>query len=159
MHRATDARIEAVDGSQQFQGLTGHRQGMSHQRLFISARLTFCIAGAGVPGAGHYRLIIFNQAIPDLDPVRQRPTRRFSETRTLSRCRPGFRIPFEIVEGIEIAGLDVELKLENASRKRATPARISALSLISKPGQAVISMISPTTSSLSLQYVTHQTPG
>src|SRR5271165_7444264 len=81
---AGQARIERVNGAQDLQRFVGIGDGSLHQRHFVCTTLPFDVARAGVPGGGNHCLVVLDFAVFDLDPVAQRPARRFVEAETLS---------------------------------------------------------------------------
>ena len=95
---ASQARIEGVDGTQQFQWTIGIRDRRLEERGFIGSALAAGIARTGVPCGRNDRLVVLDRLVLNLDPVPQRPTRRLEETETPRVLGPGLRVPlFSVV--------------------------------------------------------------
>jgi hypothetical protein len=71
--RTGHARVEGVDGAQDFEGVFGVRDGVLEEGGFVGAEGAAGVAGAGVPGSGDDGLVVLDGAVFDDDPVGEQP--------------------------------------------------------------------------------------
>src|SRR5512139_2501154 len=110
MNRAGHARVERMDGPEDFQRLFGIRNGGVEQGLFPGAALALRVARRSVPGARDDELVVRDLLVFDDDPVAQRTPGRFFEADALGLFRPGLRIPLTVVGYREVPGVHVVLE-------------------------------------------------
>ena len=96
-----------MDGAQDLDGLLGIVQAMPFQGRLVGPVLALGIARPGIPGTGHHRLVVVDQAILDHHPVRQGTPWCLHEPDPLATFRPAAGLPFLVVEGIQLTGTDV----------------------------------------------------
>jgi len=70
VHGAGKAGVKTVDGAQDLQRLLGIRQLGAAQGSLVRAVLPQRVTRAGIPRAGHDRLVVVDQSILDHDPMR-----------------------------------------------------------------------------------------
>src|SRR5271166_6172960 len=107
MDGARDARIERVDGAENFYRLFRVGNLGADQRCLIRGALSSAVARRSVPRAGDDQLVVVDLAILDADPVCQSASRSFRQTHTLRRGRPGGGFPLVTREGGSVAGSDL----------------------------------------------------
>ena len=121
MHRAGDARIERMNGTQDLQRPVRIGDRRVQQRRFISAALSLRIARSRVPGGRNHRLIVLDRFAVDLDPVAERAARRFVPSVAAGGFRPGTRIPADGIEDRRLAVRQIVVRVGPPSLRAGGP--------------------------------------
>jgi hypothetical protein len=66
---ASQTWIEGVDGAKKFKWALWIRDRRLDERGFVRAALTLGVSRTSIPRGGHYRLVILDRLIFDLNPV------------------------------------------------------------------------------------------
>src|ERR1035437_10138719 len=107
MHGAGQARVKGMDGAKDLDRFVDLSHRSADQRLLKGRTLALGVARRAVPSGWHHELLIFDGAVVDLDPVRQRSSRRLCKANALGFFWPGFGFPELAIECGDFVDLDL----------------------------------------------------